>query len=65
MKKLLILALISCYPALGGWAGYVLFQTVPSKAGTTATSPYSLLISGTFGSFATVANGGNVVNTVA
>ncbi len=64
MKKLLILALISCHPALAGWSGYVLFQTVPSKAGATNTAPYSLLINGTFPSFATTTNGGNVVNTV-
>ncbi len=63
MKKILFLALVFCYPALGGYGGYILFQTVPSKAGASETSPYSLLIDGTFPEYATVANGGNVVNT--
>ena len=64
MKKILAIALISCHPALCGYGGYILFQTVPSMAGSSLTSPYSLLISGTFSVFATVANGGKVVNTV-
>lgn len=63
MKKLSILALLTCYPALGGYGGYLLFQTVPSKAGSASTSPYSLLINGTFPAFATTANSGKVFNT--
>jgi Concanavalin A-like lectin/glucanases superfamily len=64
MKKILAIALMSCCPALCGYGGYILIQTVPSMAGSNPTSPYSLLISGTFPAFATVANGGKVVNTV-
>ncbi len=64
MKKILALWLMSCCPAFCGYGGYILFQTVPSMAGSSITSPYSLLISGTFPVFATVANGGKVVNTV-
>jgi len=63
MKKLLALGLICCYPGFCGYLGYVLFQTIPSQAGSSLTSPYSLLLTGTFPAFATVANGGQVVNT--
>lgn len=64
MKKLLLVSLLVCNPAFCAYEGYILFNTVPSKAGATATSPYSLLISGTYTSLATVANGGKVRNTV-
>lgn len=65
MKSLLVLALASCSLASGAWDGFSLFQTVPEKAGSSSTSPYSLLISGTFPAFATAGSGGHVVNTVA
>jgi len=64
MRSLLALAFLCCQTAFGDYAGYLEFQTVPSQAGTAATSPYSLLISGIFPQFATVAHGGQVVNTV-
>jgi len=63
IAKLTLFALLACAPAFCGYNGYLLFQTVPSKAGTTPSAPYLLLIEGTFPAFATVANGGNVVNT--
>jgi Concanavalin A-like lectin/glucanases superfamily len=64
MRKILVLSLLCCSAVLGDYSGYVLFQTVPSMAGTSATSPYSLMVSGIFPQFATLANGGKVVNTV-
>jgi len=63
MKKALAVLGLSCHLAFGGYGGYILFQTVPSKAGASATSPYSLLIEGTFPQFATIANGGKVAHT--
>ena len=64
MIFLLATALASSVPAFGAWEGHTLVQTVPEKAGGSATAPYSLLISGTFPEFATVASGGHVMNTV-
>jgi concanavalin A-like lectin/glucanase superfamily protein len=64
MRTTLVLLFLCCQAAFGGYAGYFLFQTIPSMAGSSATSPYSLLISGTFPQFATTANGGQVLNTV-
>jgi hypothetical protein len=65
MKRLLIALLFTCSPAVCGYGGYLLFQTVPAMAGNTSTSPYSLILNGTFSSFATVANGGKILNTTA
>lgn len=65
MKTLAALWLLTGQSAFAGYGGYILFQTVPSKAGASSTAPYSLLISGTYPSFATTSNGGKVVNTVA
>ncbi|HVW09885.1 MAG TPA: LamG-like jellyroll fold domain-containing protein, partial [Bryobacteraceae bacterium] len=64
MRRLTILLLVSCLPATAAWDGFSLIQTVPAKAGGSATSPYSLLISGTYPQFAAVASGGHVKNTV-
>jgi hypothetical protein len=65
MRNLLALALVSCSLASAAWDGFSLFQTVPEKAGSGPTSPFSLLITGTFPAFATTGSGGHVVNTVA
>jgi len=64
MKKLLALSLLLSMPAAGAYGGYILFQTLPSMVGSSITPLYPLLISGTYAQFATVANGGKVVNTV-
>lgn len=65
MKNILAVMTLFSHLAFAGYGGYILFQTVPSKAGSSSTSPYSLLISGTFPQFATIANGGKVANTTA
>lgn len=64
MIRLLILSLVFSSLAICDYSGYLLFQTVPSKAGTATTAPYSLLISGTFPALASTASGGHVSHTV-
>ncbi len=64
MRGLVFVLLASCPLAFGAWDGASLIQTVPAKAGANPTSPFSLLISGTYPQFAADASGGHVRNTV-
>lgn len=64
MRKLSIAGLLIARLAVAGYSGYLQIQTVPSKAGSSDSYSFPLLISGTYPVFATVPNGGRVVNTV-
>ncbi len=61
--RLLVAALLSLPSAFGAWDGHMLLRTVPEKAGGGTTSPYLLLINGTFPDLAMVSSGGHVMNT--
>lgn len=65
MKFAVWLALLGwSVPAFGGYTGYRSFTIDHTQTGSANSANFTVLISGTYAEFATVANGGKVKNTV-
>jgi hypothetical protein len=60
-----VLGVVGCSsPAYAGYSGYRLFSLDHTQVGSTDSTNFPVLLSGTFAEFATIANGGKVKSTV-